>query len=171
MDDPSPETAIPKARPRWDRDGGMYHLQRIDGKDCLVRWKPSVRHICGPLMGTTKTRGDSSRFARYPHLDERLALYQEGLEVVEVFRDPDDVFALALYRRQLTNPDEPEDRGYAIDSAFFALAKELLGRGGIRAWRQLARRMPRHAPIRGWCLAHAWSLRPQRATELLSDAA
>lgn len=171
MTDEVTDPALRKARPRWDRDGGTHELQRRDGIDHLVRHKPNVRHICGPLMGSTKTRADGSKYAQYPQLNERLALYQEGLEVVKVFRDPDDVFALALYRRQLVGPGEPCDRGFPVDHEFFVLAECLLGLENTHIWHQLAGRMPHDAPIRDWCLAHARSSSAPRATVWASNAA
>lgn len=103
----------------------------------MYRHKPAVSTICKPLI-----------HARYLPLHERLRIYREGIELVMVFGDYDDLITLATYRRQVTRRG-----GVPLDTLFFNLACDA---GFTKAqWQELAHRMPDRAPIKEACLRRA----------------
>jgi len=101
--------------------------------------------ICGALDGRSVYDANGKvKWVEYPTLTRRLQIYREGLELIIVFRDYDDLFALAVYRRYVT-----QRCGIKMDEIFFTLALE----AGLtpERWEDLARRMPDRSLIRGQC--------------------
>lgn len=153
------ECMHPLRRPRWDNDGGLWYCVQgasTDGAPTkLYRHKPSVNHICEPLLGTS-LRNEKGKIigVKYPTLAERLKIYREGIEVVRVFKDYDDLVTLAMYRRQVTRRG-----GIHIDLLFFNLACD--AHFPQTTWAMLAERMPDRAPIYQACRRRA-TLGPSR---------
>ena len=137
-----------KSLPRWYRNGGiyatestLYGIQR--GRNQLVRWKPTIQHVCDSLMGTS-TLVNGVRQVKFPTLARRMAIYEEGLNLISVFGDRDDLFTLAVYRRQVRPIGS-----ISLDSRFLELAEALnLSR---TEWEMLAARMPADSRIKSIC--------------------
>lgn len=110
----------------------------------MYRHRPTINSICEPLLGTPiRDRTGAVTGVRYPMLAERCRIYRESLEVVYVFRDYEDLFTLAMYRRQVS------DTGMFLDLLFLELA--LAASLTPEQWQELLIRMPEDTPIRRAC--------------------
>ena len=134
--------------PRWNQDGGIWYvlqgMQCTDAPTPMYLHKPTINSICEPLLGTS-VRDASGLISgvRYPSFSDACRIYREGLEVVHVFRDYEDLFTLAMYRRQIA------DTGILLDMLFIHLA---LAAGFTPAqWQELLVRMPVDTPIYAAC--------------------
>ena len=174
------------AAPAWNRDDGHYALKQKDGVDHLVRVQPNIRIICEPLMGVSVWNGKRWR-VKYLHPRERVKIYGRALAVLEKWKTRDDIFSLALYRRQVASTNF---RGIFslvlyrrqiasanlldIDEAFFRVALDARPSLTGAEWRMLAERMPMFTPILSRCLRQARSLEriePAQRMSGLSEAA
>lgn len=115
----------------------------------MYRWHPSVDTVCELLLGSS-VRNEEGQIVgvRYPKPRERHAIYREGLELIEVFREKKDLFALALYRRQVTRRGD-----IAHDRLFLSLANSF--RLSCAEWAALSVRMPTGSRVRNECLRRA----------------
>jgi len=141
--------------PRWYRNGGvcagestLHGIRREP--DRLVRWKPTIWHVCGSLMGTSRKRENGSYEVKFPRIARRLAIYEEGLNLVALFRERDDLLTLAVYRRQV----HPVG-AISLDARFLELADSF--NLSVVEWEMLAVRMPEHSSIRTACEARTKS--------------
>lgn len=143
-------------RPRWDEHGGIWYARQgtstVPNENevativptRMYRYKPSISSICGPLMGSSvRDAAGTITGVRFPPLAIRTSIYREALELVHVFREYEDLFTLAVYRRQVC------EEGLVIDQLFIELADAA---GFTPAqWRELSLRMPDGSPIRREC--------------------
>lgn len=114
----------------------------------MYRYKPTINSICEPLLGTSiRDQTGAITGVRYPTLAERCRIYREGLEVVYVFRDYEDLCTLAMYRRQVS------DTGMVLDQLFLELA--YAASFTRDQWQELLVRMPADTPIHAVCLKRA----------------
>lgn len=138
--------------PRWNKDGGLWYVRQgmhdTSKPTPMYRHKPTINSICEPLLGTS-IRGTEGSIVgvRYPSFPESCRIYREGLEVVHVFRDYDDLFTLAMYRRQVA------DTGIVLDMLFLELA--IAARFTSEQWEELRIRMPINTPIYDACARRA----------------
>lgn len=141
-----------RQRPRWDEGGGDLYVKQgaasHDVPTAMYRHRPRIPDICASLLGVPVRINGEIVGVRYPRLDTRLRVYREGIELIVVFRDYEELITLAMYRRQVTRRG-----GIPLDLLFFNLACEA-GFTGAQ-WQQLAERMPDRAPIRAACLHRA----------------
>lgn len=139
-------------RPLWDQDGGIWYVSQGsphgDAPTSTYRYKPTINSICEPLLGTS-VRDSTGAICgvRYPTFVECCRIYREGLEVVHVFRDYEDLFTLAMYRRQVS------DAGIVLDMLFLELAHAAALTP--LQWQELLVRMPPDTPIHAVCLSKA----------------
>lgn len=145
-----------RRRPRLDVDGGLRYVSQTVPKDGsptpMYRHKPLMYSVCSPLLGTPVRNADRVIVGvKYPRFEDACDIYREGLELIRVFRDADDLFALAMYRRQISM------RGLVLDQLFLELAHDAVLKP--EAWGMLAVRMPEGTPIHEICLRKA-AMRP-----------
>lgn len=143
-----------KSLPRWYRNGGVYASESTlygirREPDRLVRSKPTIQSICGPLMGASSQGKDGSYYATFPSLVRRLAFYEEGLNLVALFGEREDILTLAVYRRQV----HPR-RAISLDERFLDLADTFSLT--CKEWEMLAVRMP--VCSRVWVICQARSV-------------
>jgi hypothetical protein len=141
-----------RRRPRWDADGGLWYVSQTVPKDGsptpMYRHKPTMNSICCPLLGTTVRNPDRTiAGVKYPRFEDACDIYREGLELVHVFRDYSDLFALAMYRRQVS------EYGLILDQLFLELARD--ADFSTESWGMLALRMPEGTPVHEICLRKA----------------
>ncbi len=141
--------------PRWYRNGGVCAAEStLHGirreHDRLVRWKPTILYVCGSLMGTSRKRENGSYEVKFPRIARRLAIYEEGLNLVALFRERDDLLTLAVYRRQVL-----PSGAISLDTRFLELA-DSFDLSSVE-WEMLAVRMPEHSSIRAVCEARSKS--------------
>lgn len=100
-------------------------------------------------MGTSIKNSEGTIVGvKYPSLARRLAVYEEGLNLIAVFKERDDLFTLAVYRRQVHTTC-----GISLDTRFLQLAEQF----ALTAleWEMLAVRMPEGSSIYARCRARA----------------
>ncbi len=125
----------------------------------MYRHKPSIHLLCEPLLGSSiRNQGGKIVGVKYPTLSRRIEIYREGIELVSVFMEKSDLFALAVYRRYVT-----QRGGVPIDLLLFNLALELTL--SPDEWKMLQMRMPDKAPIHDACLRRAHFGKVQLAAE------
>jgi hypothetical protein len=148
-------------RPSWDLDGGKWYVEQGVPPNGMAsqmkRFKPTINSICDELMGTTlhESYEEDGKLkwricgVRYPEPSRQFELYREGIELVRVFKEKDDLICLAGYRRQVTEPGD-----YHMDVLFFNLGVEL---GLTREeWKNLHERMPEGSWVQGACYRRAY---------------
>ncbi len=133
------------AAPAWNRDDGHYVLKRVGDVDSFALAQPSIHIICDPLMGISVRDGEQWR-VKYLHSRERIRIYERALQVLVKWRTRDDLFSLALYRRQVACANLPD-----VDEAFFAVALQMRPHLTCMEWRMLAERMPEFTLILNQC--------------------
>ncbi len=160
---------LPKP-PRWNTNGGVWYTEQGTSKNqnadvvqsCVptpsYRYKPSMNSICEPLLGTSLRRDSKIVGVSYPKLSDRLRIYREGIELIKIFNERDDLFALAMYRRQVTYRG-----GIPADELFFNLACD--AELSKAEWHELALRMPDRALIYHACVRRATLPREIMAAE------
>lgn len=145
---------VPPARPRWDRDGGLWYPSSFipkNGPQQMVRFWPTINAICEPLMGSSKAypvNGGTKYHVTYPSKERCFGIYREAVELIKSRRVREDLFILSIYRRQVT-----EEGDIWLDELFFELAETFALTP--EEWGVLALRMPRCSRIRRLCLKRA----------------
>jgi hypothetical protein len=151
------------SRPSWDLDGGKWYVSQTPPANGeprkMYRHKPSMHLLCEPLLGSS-IRNAAGKIVgvRYPTLSRRMEIYREGIELISVFMEKSDVFALAVYRRYVT-----QRGGVPIDLLLFNLALDL--NFSVEDWEMLRVRMPDKAPIYDACFRRAHFGKLQHAAE------
>ena len=124
--------------PRWNVGKGIFYLRQPvppQGTPWLMdRYIPSARSI-GEVL-----------FEKHVSLERRYRIFREGIELVRVFGLKDDLFTLAVLRRQVTRRG-----GIPMDVLLFQCAA--LAELSTEEWTEFALRMPDKAPIKDWCHA------------------
>jgi hypothetical protein len=114
----------------------------------MLRWRPSVNSICEPLLGASMyaaVENDRKIIGvRFPEMESRLQIFHEGLELVWVFRRRTDLFALATYRRQVT-----ETGDMPLDILLLLMADRL--NLSTDNWKRFAERMPDDSWVKQEC--------------------
>jgi hypothetical protein len=157
-------------------------LVSSDRATSMYRWRPKVDSICEPLLGTAVPfcvrkggqdangnyknefsmhevqRRDPEHYysgsvVHYPRIRRRLKLYREGLELVVVFGEREDLFKLATYRREVTIHD------ISADSLFIEVAERLSPALTSTEWHLLATRMPKNTWVHNECERRAHALK------------
>ena len=148
---------------RWNEEPGIWYVRQGAGGNkpaAMYRWHPTINAICEPLLGASVRVREEEVIdgvtqvkeiiigVDYPRKIRRLRLFKEALDVVRIFRNQEDLFTLAVYRRQVTKTGNMH-----LDPAFIELAEtfDLLAED----WRKLAERMPRRSRILAHCEARA----------------
>lgn len=139
--------------PRWNEGSGIWHVSPTvpkNGPTPMSRWLPSVNALCEPLMGVPIYQYDLAANqlkivgVKYLKTRRRHLLYREALELVKVAQKRDELFTLALYRRQVTR-----EGGIPLDTLFLDLAETF--NLTPSEWLILAERMPRRSEVRRIC--------------------
>jgi hypothetical protein len=139
-------------RPSLNMDPGKRYVVQtapIFGPWKMYWHKPSIHQLCEPLLGSSVLNGSGIiTGVQYPFTARRFEIYRKGIEVIAVFKEVTDLFALAVYRRYVT-----QRGGIPMDLLFFNLA---LSAGLKKAeWEMLGERMPDRSPIREACFQRA----------------
>jgi hypothetical protein len=144
----------------------MVRRYRRKGKqEWIDNLKPSIRVLCGPLMGTSRYDSHTGAICgvNYPIRSRRIELYREALRVLLIFRDREDLFHLALYRRQITSIASAK-----YDSIYMKCLRRAVPALSQKDWRRIAKRMPRHAHIRKECLIEANAFRTHLSVQRIA---
>lgn len=106
------------------------------------RWFPSMNYLGAPLFGSVMSQGGVRTTVMLPLLN-RVLLFLEMLEVVEVSEGWRELLAAVVYRRQVTESDCK-----AIDEPLLRLACRARPKFTSHEWGMLTERMPLHTRIR-----------------------
>lgn len=153
--------------PRWNEGNGLWYIYPDYSRRPLEmnRYFPSVNLVCFQLWGTPIRKRDPLTLefetvgVNYPLFRERCMLFLEGIELVKVTRNREELFTLASYRRQVTRKG-----GLPLDRLLLMLAESFNPQH--EEWETLAGRMPERSEIRCIC-----EERGQSASKMLAEAA